>query len=72
MYLRVLMDVVKRWMETVMTGRPYVFQQDGAPAHTSHFKNWLSDNVDMFWFQGILASQQSRFKSLRILNMERS
>jgi len=30
-------------------GRPYVFQQDGALAHTSHLiQNWLSDN-DMFW-----------------------
>jgi len=34
-YLRILMDVVK-WMEIVTFGRPYVFQQDGAPAHTSH------------------------------------
>jgi len=31
-------------------GRPYIFQQDGAPAHTSHLvQNWLSDNIDMFW-----------------------
>jgi len=50
MYLRVLMDVVKPWMETVASGRPYIFQQDCAPAHTSHLvQNWLSDNVDMFW-----------------------
>jgi len=35
-YLRILMDVVKSWMEIVTSGRPYVFQQDGAPAHTSH------------------------------------
>ncbi|EGI62996.1 hypothetical protein G5I_08626 [Acromyrmex echinatior] len=31
--LRVLIDV-KPWMETVASGRPYVFQQDGALAHT--------------------------------------
>jgi len=46
---RVLMDVVKPWIETV---RPedHVFQQDGTPAHMSHLiQNWLSDNVDMFW-----------------------
>jgi len=49
-YLRVLTNVVKPWMETVSSGKPYVFQQDGAPAHTSHLvQNWLSDNVDMFW-----------------------
>ena len=46
--LRVLMDVVKLWMEIVASGRPYVFQQN-ASAHTSHLiQNWLSDN-DMFW-----------------------
>ena len=28
---------------------PYVFQQDGSPAHTSHLvQNWMSDNFDMF------------------------
>ncbi|XP_019886946.2 uncharacterized protein LOC109610920 [Ooceraea biroi] len=49
-YLKVLRTVVKPWMETVASGRPYIFQQDGAPAHTSHLiQNWLSDNVDMFW-----------------------
>jgi len=37
-------------METVASGRPYVFQQDDAPSHTSHLvQNWLSDNIDMLW-----------------------
>jgi len=46
------MDVMKPWMETVASGRPYVFQQDDAPTHTSHLiQNWLSDNVDMFWYK---------------------
>jgi len=46
------MDVGKPWMETVASRRPYVFQQDGALTHTSHLiQNWLSDNVDMFWFK---------------------
>ena len=50
MYLRILMDEMKPWMETVASGRPYVFQQDSSLAHTSHLiQNWLSDNVDMFW-----------------------
>ena len=49
-YLQILRTVVKPWMETVASGRPYIFQQDGAPAHTSHLvQNWLSDNVDAFW-----------------------
>lgn len=39
-----------RKMEDIASGRPYVFQQDGAPAHTSHLvQNWLSDNMNMFW-----------------------
>jgi len=49
-YVNVLASVVKPWMETVASGRPYVFQQDSAPVHTSHLvQNWLSDNIDMFW-----------------------
>jgi len=49
-YVNVLASVVKPWMETIVSGRPYVFQQDDAPAHTSHLvQNWLSDNIDMFW-----------------------
>jgi len=50
MRLCVLMDVVKPWMETLLFGRPYIFQQDGSSTHTNHLiQNWLSDNVDMFW-----------------------
>jgi len=49
-YLRILTRVVKPWIDTVAAGRPYVFQQDGTPAHTSHLvQNWLSDNMEMFW-----------------------
>jgi len=48
--VEILRTKVKPWMEDVAAGRPYVFQQDGAPAHTSHLvQNWLSDHVDMFW-----------------------
>lgn len=51
-YLNVLKNVVKPWIIEVAGDRPYVFQQDGAPAHTSHrVQNWLDDNVDMFWFK---------------------
>ena len=67
--LRVLMDVVKPWMETVASGRPYVFQQDGALSHL--IQNWLSDNIDMFWSKEFWPPQP-RFKSLELLRMERS
>ena len=31
-----------------------IFQQDGAPAHTSHMsQNWLQHNVDSFWDKGV-------------------
>ncbi len=49
-YLNVLQTVVKPWMDETAGETPYVFQQDGTPAHTSHLvQNWLSDNLDLFW-----------------------
>lgn len=49
-YLEVLQTVVKPWMDKVSDGTPYVFQQDGAPAHTSgKVQERLSLNVSMFW-----------------------
>lgn len=49
-YLKVLQEVVKPWIEEVAGGRPYVFQQDSAPAHTAHVVvNWMQDNLDMVW-----------------------
>ena len=49
-YLAALKDHVKPWMTATAAGRPYVFQQDGAPVHTSHLvQNWLSDEMDMVW-----------------------
>jgi len=43
-----------RWIDIVATERPYVFQQDSVPMHTSHthihlVQNWLSNNMEMFW-----------------------
>jgi len=69
--LRVLMDIVKPWMETVASRRHPVFQQDSAPTHTSHSKLTLRQRRYVL-VQGILASQQPRFKSLGLLRMERS
>ncbi|QQP38637.1 Transposable element tcb2 transposase [Caligus rogercresseyi] len=34
-YLDVMQTVVKPWMTQIAAGRPYLYQQDGAPAHTS-------------------------------------
>lgn len=49
-YLAVLQDVVKPWIETVTNGRPHVFQQDSAPAHTACIvQSWMEDDFDMFW-----------------------
>lgn len=49
-YLDVLKKKVRPWIVKVAAGRPYVFQQDGAPAHNSHLvQNWLDDNMDMYW-----------------------
>lgn len=44
-YLNMLSTVVKPWIDKVVDGRPYVFQQDSAPAHTARkTQEWLSVN----------------------------
>lgn len=44
-YVDALTTVVKPWIESVSKGRPYVFQQDSAPAHTTCVtQEWLADN----------------------------
>ncbi|QQP48859.1 Transposable element tcb2 transposase [Caligus rogercresseyi] len=36
--------------DPIAAGRPYLYQQDGAPAHTSNLvQNWCLENLDMFW-----------------------
>ena len=53
-YLRVLSTVIKPWMDKVSEGDPYVYQQDGAPAHTSRkVQSWLASNVPDFWAKDI-------------------
>ncbi|KAK8374093.1 hypothetical protein O3P69_019943, partial [Scylla paramamosain] len=43
--IEVLQTHVKPWIEEVAAGRPYVWQQDSAPCHTSRkSQKWLSDN----------------------------
>jgi transposase len=49
-YIEVLDTVVKPWMETVAGECPYVFQQDGAPAHTAKLtQEWLKANLQDHW-----------------------
>jgi transposase len=49
-YINVLSNVVKPWMDEVAAGRPYIWQQDGAPAHTSKkTQDWCRDNLPFFW-----------------------
>lgn len=37
--------IVAPWMTRVTAGRPYVFQQDGVPAHTANLtQSWMSGN----------------------------
>ncbi|QQP56429.1 Transposable element tcb2 transposase [Caligus rogercresseyi] len=45
-YIDVMKNVVKPWMDLVANGRPYVFQQDSAPAHKSReTQAWLLENL---------------------------
>ena len=49
-YLDVLTNVVKPWMDEVAAGRPYIWQQDGAPAHNSNkTQQWCRENLPFFW-----------------------
>lgn len=49
-YLDVMTNVVKPWMDLVAEGRPYIWQQDGAPAHNSKkTQTWCRENLPFFW-----------------------
>jgi len=49
-YIKVLDTMVKPWMEAVARESPYVFQQDGASAHTSNItQNWLKADLKDHW-----------------------
>ena len=49
-YVEALATIVKPWITQVAAGRRYIFQQDGAPAHTSRLvQNWCDEHLDMFW-----------------------
>ena len=43
--IKYLEDVVLIWIKRVAPGRPYIWQQDSAPYHTSRrTQSWLSEN----------------------------
>ena len=47
----------KPWMDGVAAGRPYIWQQDGAPAHNSNrTQDWYSVNFPYFLEKEGLAS----------------
>jgi len=70
--LCILMDIVKPWMETVTSGRSYVFSAKRCTGSYESFDSKLALRERQYVLvQGILASQQPRFKSLRLLCMER-
>ena len=49
-YLNVLKDVVKPWMDQVAGGR----QQDGAPALTAKkVQDWCEENLPYFWAKNV-------------------
>lgn len=49
-YLAIMNDKVKPWILANYPDGNYVFQQDGAPAHTSkRTQEWLDANLQAFW-----------------------
>ncbi len=49
-YIETLRTVVVPWMDSISAGRPYVFQQDSAPAHKAKkTQAWLLDHVPHHW-----------------------
>ena len=53
-YLNVMINIVKPWMDQVADGRPYIWQQDGAPAHTAKkVQDWCEANLILFWSKDV-------------------
>ena len=49
-YLEVLRNMMKPWMVGVADRSPYIFQQDGMPAHNSRIvQRWREDELHAFW-----------------------
>ena len=46
---QILEPIVKDLNQTMFSGEPFLFQQDGAPAHTSNsIQSWLRNNISDF------------------------
>jgi hypothetical protein len=53
-YVKVLRDIVKLWIDWVASGRHYIFQQDGAPAHNAKKTQYGCEaNLLEFWLKEI-------------------
>ena len=49
-YLALLKDEVLPWLQSEYSDAPYVFTQDGAPAHNANIvQAWCSENFPAFW-----------------------
>ena len=49
-YLDLLNNVVKPWMDQIAAGRPFIWQQDGVPAHNSNrTQEWCRENLPFFF-----------------------
>ncbi len=49
-YLKVMQDVVKLWLDLNYPQGGYVFQQDSAPSHKSKVtQKWCQENLAEFW-----------------------
>jgi hypothetical protein len=49
-YIDMLTNVVKPWMDGVAAGRPYIWQKDRAPTHTSKkTQDWCREKLLFFW-----------------------
>jgi hypothetical protein len=49
-YIDVLTNVVKPWMDGVAAGRHYIWQLDAVPANMSQkTQDWCSENLPFFW-----------------------
>lgn len=45
-YIEVLETVVKPWIDSMRSERPYVFQQDSAPSHKAMTtQDWMAENL---------------------------
>ncbi|QQP35515.1 Transposable element tcb2 transposase, partial [Caligus rogercresseyi] len=59
-YIDVMKNVVKPWIDLVANGRPYVFQQDSAPAHKSRETSSPDCNPLDYFFWGMVENKTNK------------